>query len=180
MALRPPAYRRYRRFVLFLLTLISLLYIRWPSWGLVVVLWPVVLFDYWADPFRKPRRRRTPVSKSVFYGTILGGLVAAHLRNAIVPVILGTTQPTLHFADDPPGAAMSVLIGMPFGALAGWIGGAVYAWYATRPRYPAGLCQTCGYIITGAPHECCPECGSGIPRAAPIARTVDQVRSNGP
>ena len=42
------------------------------------------------------------------------------------------------------------------GAPAAWL------WWRGNRRFPETACQFCGYDISGAPHERCPECGKEI------------------
>ncbi len=37
-----------------------------------------------------------------------------------------------------------------------------FLWYRDRRRIPPGHCERCGYNLTGANHERCPECGNEI------------------
>ena len=57
--------------------------------------------------------------------------------------------------------AASVVFGVTLPALA-----LAIRRFVPRAKDRPGLCRKCGYNLTGAPHERCPECGEGVPTRA--------------
>ena len=59
----------------------------------------------------------------------------------------------------PPIADYFIPLWFPFLLLAvpaGWL------WWRGDRRFPETACQSCGYDLSGAPHERCPECGKEV------------------